>query len=230
MSEARRVLLLGATGLIGTRVMEECVGRSDVRLIALTRREAPMPHGARMEMLVADPAEWEQSIATVAPDAVICALGTTWRKAGGDEAAFRAVDEELVLRVARAAKSAGASNFVLISSVGADTASRTFYLRVKGQVEYALRKLKPGRLDILRPGLLRGPRAGDRRPGERLAVAFSPALNLLLHGERRRFRAIDAGIVARAALEGAREKARGTFVHENDAILRLERRLDGFGT
>jgi uncharacterized protein YbjT (DUF2867 family) len=230
MSEPHRVLLVGATGLVGTRVMEECVGRSDVRLIALTRREAPMPHGARMEMLVADPAEWEQSIATVAPDAVICALGTTWRKAGGDEAAFRAVDEELVLRVARAAKSAGASNFVLISSVGADSASRTFYLRVKGQVETALRKLKPGRLDILRPGLLRGPRAGDRRPGERLAVAFSPALNLLLHGERRRFRGIDAGIVARAALEGAREKARGTFVHENDAILRLERRLDGFGT
>jgi uncharacterized protein YbjT (DUF2867 family) len=229
MSEARRVLLLGATGLVGTRVMQECVGRSDLRLIALTRREAPMPHGARMEMLVADPAGWEQSIAIVAPDAVICALGTTWRKAGGDEAAFRAVDEELVLRVAKAAKSAGASNFVLISSVGADSASRTFYLRVKGQVETALRKLKPGRLDILRPGLLRGPRAGDRRPGERLAVAFSPALNLLLHGERRRFRAIDAGIVARAALEGAREKARGTFVHENDAILSLERRLDGFG-
>jgi uncharacterized protein YbjT (DUF2867 family) len=229
MSDSRRVLLVGATGLVGTRVMEECIGRGDVRLVALTRREAPMPRGARMEMLVADPAEWDRSLATVAPDAVICALGTTWRKAGGDEAAFRAVDEELVLRVARAAKSAGASNFVLISSVGADSASRTFYLRVKGQVETALRKLKPGRLDILRPGLLRGPRAGDRRPGERLAVAFSPALNLLLHGERRRFRAIDAGIVARAALEGAREKARGTFVHENDAILRLERRLDGFG-
>jgi uncharacterized protein YbjT (DUF2867 family) len=107
MSEARRVLLIGATGLVGTRVMEQCVGRSDVRLIALTRREAPMPRGARMEMLVADPADWEQSIATVAPDAVICALGTTWRKAGGDEAAFRAVDEDLVLRVAKAAKAGG---------------------------------------------------------------------------------------------------------------------------
>jgi uncharacterized protein YbjT (DUF2867 family) len=103
MSDVRRVLLVGATGLIGRRVMEACVGRSDVRLIALTRREAAMPQGARMEMLVADPAEWAQSVAAVAPDAVICALGTTWRKAGGDEAAFRAVDQELVLRVAKAA-------------------------------------------------------------------------------------------------------------------------------
>jgi uncharacterized protein YbjT (DUF2867 family) len=225
MSEVRRVLLVGATGLVGTRIMQACVGRSDLRLIALTRREAPMPQGARMEMLVADPAEWEQSLATVAPDAVICALGTTWRRAGRDEAAFRAVDQELVLRVARAAKATGVSNFVLVSSVGADMASRTLYLRVKSEVETALRKLRFRRLDILRPGLLRGPRSGDRRPAERLAIILSPLLNLVLHGERRRLRAIDAGIVARAALEGAKEKARGTFVHEHDAILRLERRL-----
>ena len=225
MSEVRRVLLVGATGLVGTRIMQACVGRSDLRLIALTRREAPMPQGARMEMLVADPDDWEQSLATVAPDAVICALGTTWRRAGRDEAAFRAVDQELVLRVARAAKATGVSNFVLVSSVGADMASRTLYLRLKSEVETALRKLRFHRLDILRPGLLRGPRSGDRRPAERLAIILSPLLNLVLHGERRRLRAIDAGIVARAALEGAKEKARGTFVHEHDAILRLERRL-----
>ena len=227
MSDARRVLLVGATGLVGTRVMQECVGRSDVRLIALTRREAPMPQGARMEMLVADPAEWNQSVAAVEPDAVICALGTTWRKAGQDEAAFRAVDQELVLRVANAAKAAGVSNFVLISSVGADMASRAFYLRVKGEVETALRKLKFARLDILRPGLLRGPRRSDRRVGERLAIVFSPIANLFLHGSRRGLRAIDARLVARAALQGAKEKARGTFLHDNDAIVRLERRLDG---
>jgi uncharacterized protein YbjT (DUF2867 family) len=225
MSEPRRVLLVGATGLIGTRVMQECVGRTDVRLIALTRREAPMPRGARMEMLVADPVEWGQSLATVAPNAMICALGTTWRKAGGDEAAFRAVDQELVLRVANAAKAAGVSNFVLISSVGADLASRSLYLRVKGEVETALRKLRFHRLDILRPGLLRGPRAGDRRLAERLGIVFSPLMDLFLYGERRRFRSLDARVVARAALEGAREKAQGTFLHEHDAILRLERRL-----
>ena len=225
MSEVRRVLLVGATGLVGTRIMQACVGRSDLRLIALTRREAPMPQGARMEMLVADPDDWEQSLATVAPDAVICALGTTWRRAGRDEAAFRAVDQELVLRVARAAKAIGVSNFVLVSSVGADMASRTLYLRVKSEVETALRKLRFHRLDILRPGLLRGPRSGDRRPAERLAIILSPLMNLFLHGDRRRLRAIDARVVARAALEGAKEKARGTFVHEHDAILRLERRL-----
>jgi uncharacterized protein YbjT (DUF2867 family) len=229
MSDARRVLLVGATGLVGRRVMEACVGRSDIRLIALTRREAPMPEGARMEMLVADPAEWAQSIAAVAPDAVICALGTTWRKAGQDEAAFRAVDEELVLRVAKAAKDAGVSNFVFISSVGANPASRTFYLRVKGEVEAALRKLRLHRLDILRPGLLRGPRSGDRRLRERLAILLSPITDLFLGGDRRRLRSIDARRVARAALQAAKEKPQGAYVHDNDAIARFERRLEGRG-
>lgn len=229
MSEVRRVLLVGATGLVGTRIMEACVGRTDVRLIALSRREAPMPRGARMEMLVADPAEWAQSVATVAPDAVICALGTTWRKAGRDEAAFRTVDRELVLRVAKAAREAKVSHFVLVSSVGADANSRSFYLRVKGEVEAAIRKLGLDRVDVLRPGLLRGPRAGDRRPGERLAILLSPLADLFLHGSRRRYRSIDARMVARAALQCTHEKAHGAFVHDNDAIARHARRLDGFG-
>lgn len=227
MSEARRVLLVGATGLVGTRVMEQCIGRTDVRLIALTRREAPMPKGARMEMLVADPAEWDRAIAAVAPDALICALGTTWRKAGADEAAFRAIDEELVLSVAKAAKAVDVSNFVFVSSVGADRASKSRYLRVKGDVEAALRKLRFYRLDILRPGLLRGPRRNDRRLGERLAILLSPIANLFLGGRRSHLRAVDARLVARAALQAGNEKARGTFVHEYDALVRLERRLDG---
>jgi uncharacterized protein YbjT (DUF2867 family) len=227
MSEPRRVLLVGATGLVGTRVMEACVGREDVRLIALTRREAPMPPGARMEMLVADPAEWDKSLAAVAPDAVICALGTTWRKAGKDEAAFRAVDQDLVLKVARAARDAEVKNFVFVSSVGAGLGSRAFYLRLKAEVETSLRKLKFYRLDILRPGLLRGPRRGDRRAAERLGIWLSPMTNLFFHGPRRELRAIDARVVAHAALQGAKEKVRGTFVHDYDAIRRLERRLDG---
>src|SRR5690606_11731217 len=133
MSDAPRILLAGASGLVGTRAMEAAIGRSDLRLVALTRREAPMPEGARMEMMVSEPARWDEAVALIAPDAAICALGTTWRKAGRDEAAFRKVDEELVLRLARAALTAGVKNFVFVSSVGADPASKAFYLRVKGE-------------------------------------------------------------------------------------------------
>lgn len=221
MSDVPRILLAGATGLVGNRVMEAAVGRDDLRLVALTRREAPMPPGAKMEMLVADAEHWDEAVVQVAPASAICALGTTWRKAGRDEAAFRAVDEELVLRFARAALTSGARNFVLVSSVGANPQAKAFYLRTKGQVEERLRKLGFPRLDILRPGLLRGPRSGERRLAERAGILVSPLANLLLHGSRRPCRAIDARIVARAALKCSSEKARGTFVHEYDSIRRL---------
>lgn len=226
MSEPRRVLLAGASGLVGTRVMQAAGAQPALRLVALTRREVPIPRGTKMEMMVADPAGWPEAVGAIAPDAVICALGTTRRKAGSEEA-FRAIDHDLVLRLANAAKAAGASHFLLVSSVGANALSKTFYLRVKGETESALTKLRFRRLDILRPGLLRGPRAGDSRPLERLAMLAGPPANLLLHGDRRRYRSIDARTVAAAALQLTGEKAAGRFVHEYDAIVRAARRLEG---
>lgn len=226
MSDPKRVLLAGATGLVGWNVMQEAIAHPEVRLIALTRREAPMPSGARMEMMIADPAGWPEALATIAPDSVICALGTTMRQAGSEEA-FREVDHDLVLALAQAAKDAGVQNFVLVSSTGADTLGKTFYFRVKGQVEAAVTKLRFRRLDILRPGLLKGARRNGWRPLEMLGMVASPLTDLLMHGDKRRFRSIDASVVAAAAIQCAREKAQGRFVHENDSIQRAARRLEG---
>lgn len=225
MSEPRRVLLAGATGLVGSCVIEAARERPWLQLVALTRREAPIPRGIRMEMMVADPAGWSEAVAAIAPAAVICALGTTRRAAGSDEA-FRAVDRDLVLELAVASRKAGVANFVLVSSAGADAMGQTFYLRVKGEVEAALTRLGFRRLDILRPGLLRGRRANGPRRLERLAMLASPLVDLLLRGDKRRYRSIDARTVAAAALQLAREKAAGRFVHDYDAILRAARRFE----
>lgn len=225
MSETIRIALLGATGLIGRTVMEACVGREDVRLTGIARREIKLPAGIRMEMFVADPAQWGEVIEAVQPRAVICALGTTWKKSGEDEAAFRAVDYDLVLNTAKAAKEHGVERFVHISSVGANLASKNFYLRVKGEVERDLTKLRFGRLDILRPGLLRGSRENDRRPGERLGILAAPVMNLALHGQYRQYRAVRADLVADAALALAKRNARGRFIHDHDAIMRAAKSL-----
>ena len=224
MSEIRNVLLVGATGLIGTKVMEASRDMPWLHLIALTRREAPMPSGVRMEMLVAPTTGWPAAIAALEPDAVICALGTTIKKAGSEEA-FREVDYDLVLMVARAAKEAAVQNFVLISSVGADAHAKAFYLRVKGEIEAAVTKVKLRRLDILRPGLLRGARDGDLRPLEQLGKIASPMADLFLHGDKRRYRSISGVTVAAGAIQCAREKAQGRYQHDNDSIHRFARRL-----
>ena len=221
-----RICLLGATGLVGSRMIEAAVGRSDLRIVGIARREMPLPPGARMEMLLADPTGWGDAIAASNAKVLVCALGTTIRKEGGDQDAFRAVDHDLVVECARAARAAGIGHMIVVSSVGADRASRNFYLRLKGEMEDALAKLGFTRLDILRPGLLRGPRA-ERRPAERIAMLLSPLIDLFLHGGLRRFRSIRADTVAQAIFALAREKAGGRFVHEYGAMHYAIRRARG---
>ena len=115
---------------------------------------------------------------------------------------------------------------IAVSSVGADTNARTFYLRVKGEVEAALGKIGFRRLDILRPGLLRGER-GELRLAERIAMVLSPVADLLLQGKNRKYRSIQAGVLADAILVLAKQRAGGRFVHEHDAILYARRRGGG---
>lgn len=226
MSEPTRLALFGSTGLVGRALMEELVGQPDFRLTAVARREVPLPRGARMEMRLAPSELWGEVIASIRPEVVVCALGTTWRKSGRDEDTFRAVDHDLVLEVAQAVKEAGARHFIFVSAVGANPASQNMYLRVKGETEAALGRLKIGRLDILRPGLLRGVRRGDLRPVEGLGRFASPFVDMLLHGSYRKYRSISGHVMAEAILGLAREKAGGRFVHEYDSLQRAARRYE----
>ncbi len=218
-----RVALVGATGLIGRQVIEVASAGDEVRIVGIARREAPLPSGARMEMFVSEPGKWGEVMDAVRPRALICALGTTWKKAGRDEAAFRAVDRDLVLATAEAAKRAGVPNMVLVSAAGADTHAKSFYMRVKGEAEEALSRIGFKRLDILHPGLLRGERVEDLRFAERAALIAAPLIDPLLSGSWQRFRSIDARLVAEAALGLALRRAGGRFTHDNEAMRRAAR-------
>jgi uncharacterized protein YbjT (DUF2867 family) len=221
-----RICLVGATGLVGSQVIEQAVGRSDLRIVGVARREIALPPGARMEMLLAEPAGWADAIAAANAKVLVCALGTTLAKAGGDEEAFRAVDRDLVIACARAAKAANIGHMIVVSSVGASRRSRSPYLRVKAEMEEALQRLGLKRLDILRPGLLRGPRH-ERRLAESLAGHLSPVVDAFLHGSLRRFRSIRADVLAQAIFALAREKAGGRFIHEYDSLHYAIRRARG---
>jgi uncharacterized protein YbjT (DUF2867 family) len=227
MAEPVRICLVGATGLTGWEMIEQARGRSDVHLVAVARREVRLPPGARMEMVVADPADWGEAIAFARAQVLVCALGTTWRKARRDEAAFRAVDHDLVLDCARAAKAHGIEHVIFVSSVGANSGSGNFYLRVKGEVEQALARMHFRRLDVLRPGLLRGRRRADRRLGERLGIVLAPLIDPFLTGRRRKYRSIRIAHLAGAIFALARQKAAGRFVHEYDALRYALRRCGG---
>lgn len=214
---ARKLLLIGATGLVGRLAIErhDAAGH-DVH--SLVRNET-----GRGRETVASPRNWPALARALGGDVAICAIGTTMRKAGS-QAAFRAVDFDIAVDFAGAARDGGARRMIAISSVGADPKSRNFYLRIKGEMEEALGSLGFDRLDILRPGLLRGDRGPERRLGERLGILASPLVNLVLRGRLDRYAAIDAAVVAAALAELAERDAPGCFIHHNRDIRALARR------
>lgn len=218
-----RIGLVGATGLIGRRLIEISSATDEARIVGIARREVALPKGARVEMFVADASKWGEVMEAVRPRALICALGTTWRKAGRDEEAFRAVDHDLIVSTAEAAKAAGISNMVLISSAGASAQSKNLYLKVKGETENVVSKVGLKRLDILRPGLLKGAREDDLRPVEALAKFAAPLVDPLLPEKWAMYRSVDATLVAEAALGLALRKAQGRFTHDNEAMKRAAR-------
>ncbi|MEM6266737.1 MAG: NAD(P)H-binding protein [Pseudomonadota bacterium] len=218
-----RLGLIGATGLIGRRIIEISSEGDSARIVGIARRELNLPEGARMELFVAETAKWGEVLEAVKPASLICALGTTWKKSGRDEDAFRAVDQELVVNTAEAAHKAGVTNFVLVSSAGADPRSKNFYLRVKGETEVLLSKVGFKRLDILRPGLLKGEREDDVRLVEGLARFASPVIDPLLPTKLEKFRSVEADLVAEAALGLGMRRAQGRYTHDNEAMKRAAR-------
>lgn len=217
------ILLAGATGLIGAQILDLLLAaqRPELRILAPVRRPLESSD-LRLTTLIGDWADsasapqLEQALGQQPVSALICALGTTI-KVAGSKAAFSAVDHDLVLRLAVAARNRGARQAILVSSVGADPASSNFYLAIKGRTERALQDLGFARLDLLRPSLLLGQRS-QHRPAEALGRVLAPLFNPLLLGGLRRYRAIDAQTVAQAAVHflGARET--GVFVHEFAAL------------
>jgi uncharacterized protein YbjT (DUF2867 family) len=213
-----RILLIGATGLVG-RLTADRLLADGAEVHALLRRSAGRTAPGWHEH-VAPPRDWPALARSIGGDVAICALGTTWR-AAGSEAAFRAVDLDAVVGFATAAKAAGVRQMIAISSVGAEAGSRAFYLRVKGEMEAALRALGFARLDIVRPGLLRGDRGPERRLKERAAILVSPLVNLLLRGRLGRYAAIDADLVADAIAMLTMRDQPGAFVYHNRDLCRL---------
>lgn len=215
----KRACLLGASGLVGGFCLQALLAdESYVSVTLLSRRELPVVSSPRLSQKVID----FESLAApdfAGADDVFCCLGTTIGKAGS-QAAFRRVDLEYPLAAAKAAREAGAKQFVLVSSVGANPASKNFYLRTKGELEQAVSDLGFRAVHIFRPSLLLGSRK-EFRLGERIAMAVMPLLNLAMLGGLRRYRAISAAGVGKAMVAAARLGEIGTIVYEHDRIAAL---------
>jgi uncharacterized protein YbjT (DUF2867 family) len=185
------------------------------RVVALVRRPG-LPVSEKLEEYLIDFEKLGDDTRLPSVDDLFCCLGTTIKTAGSKEA-FRRVDHDYVVSLARAALASGAKQFLLVSSVGADSRSRVFYSRVKGEVEADISALPFTAVQIFRPSMLLGDRK-EFRLGERVAQMVSKPLAFLFVGGLRKYRPIEAKSVARGMVREARREQEGVHVYESEEI------------
>lgn len=173
-----KVLILGASGLVGRNALEQTLAHPSVtEVVAPTRKPLPPrskltnPVAEKLDLLVSEVTTWRV-------DSVICAMGTTIAKAGSKEA-FREVDYVLPLLFARRAHREGAETFALVSAIGASAESSFFYPRTKGEIERDIKLVGFRSLTILRPSIIAGKR-DESRFAEGVALWLSRMLAPIL--------------------------------------------------
>ncbi|WP_256757622.1 oxidoreductase [Cohnella sp. WQ 127256] len=208
----RKALIVGGTGLIGNQLLQLLLqSEAYESVIVLIRKPLAINHPKLIQKVV-DFDDLDNGEQMFGVDDVFCCLGTTIKKAGSKEA-FLKVDFDYPLQVAQLAKENGATQFLIVTAMGADRHSRVFYSRVKGEIEEALKRVKFPSLHIFHPSLLLGKR-NEFRFGEKVAEIISPILSPLLRGKLSKYKPIQAKDVAQAMVRIATDNRKGEFVYE----------------
>lgn len=209
----KTALIAGSTGLIGDQLLQLLLNDAYYSTVkAISRKPLDIVH-PKLENIVADLSTLSEQYDQLKADDVFCCLGTTIKQAGSKEA-FRKVDYDYPLELARLTKNQGASQYLIITALGSDAKSGIFYNRVKGEVEKALEVVGFQCYHIFRPSLLLGERS-EKRTGEGAAAAVYTALGFLIP---LKYKAIESDKVARGMLHFAKQHSRGTFIHESKEL------------
>jgi uncharacterized protein YbjT (DUF2867 family) len=209
-----KALVSGSTGLVGASLIRQLASRQWEEVRALTRR--PFPAAPPITPIIVDFEQDTPQLPLFGVTHVFSCLGTTIKQAGSQQA-FRRVDYDIPLLIARAAREAGVPHFLLVSSVGASAKARTFYLRVKGELEEAIAALGFRSVTIVRPSFLEGDRQ-EKRLGETIGV---PIFRLF----PRAYRSVHVDQVASAMIAAAEAGRPGVDILENPRLLDYPRPL-----
>ena len=201
-----KLLLVGASGLVGSHVLDLALSDPRVGKVYAPTRKTLAAH----PKLIATPIDFDhldEQADRWQADAVICTLGTTLKTAGS-RAAFERVDHTYPLAVARLARAHGTPTYVLNSAIGADAGSSFFYNQVKGRLEQDLAKVGFESLTYVRPGVIGGKRE-EVRHAERALIRMLKLASPLLP---ERWRLNPPALIARALLEAAISQEPGVHV------------------
>lgn len=212
----RTANVIGATGLVGKALVQQLLNDERFEKVRIfVRRETGLKH-PKLEQLIVDFGKTETWEKQLTGDILFSALGTTLKQAGSKEKQFE-IDFTFNLNFAQKAKENGIENYILVSSVGANSQSSIFYTKMKGELDEAVAKLGFQNLAILRPASLTGARE-NRRIAEEISV---PVLNFLTRFVLKNYRPISDQTVAKAMINGALRKTGDKKIWEGSEVFKL---------
>jgi uncharacterized protein YbjT (DUF2867 family) len=220
----KTALILGATGVVGTQLVKQLSNSkiySEIHL--LTRREMKFTEPKCTGHVVDFDNLSQYAYLFNVTDVFIC-LGTTIKKAKSKEA-FRKVDYDYIIEAAKMAKTSNVEKLLVITAMGANSKSKFFYSRVKGDLEGTLQRLEMNTVHIFRPSLLLGERE-EFRAGEKISGLLSTFVKFVFVGPLRPYRAIEANKVASAMYAAAQTTAKGYHFYDSHEIEKLAQRVN----
>lgn len=209
-------IIAGGTGLIGSHVIQQLTNDSDFEKIIVLNRRVIHYSDAKIQEIIVDFDQLENSLKEIKATHAFCCLGTTIKKAGSKEA-FRKVDFDYVLNFAKAVNGIGCENFSVITALGTKTSSMIFYNQVKFEITEKLKTVGFKQLNILQPSLLLGERT-ESRSGEDIAQNFFKWTKNLWVGPLKNYAGIQGSQVAKAMIAISKTSKEGVHFYESGKL------------
>ncbi len=209
-------VVIGATGLVGSSLVQQLLNDDAFdRVRILVRRTVNLQH-PKLEICITDFSNYEQYQQQLGNgDCIFCCIGTTMAQVKGDKVLYRSIDFDIPVNAARFGKTAGFQQFLLVSAIGANSRSRFFYTRLKGEVEEVISTFGYTGYHIFRPSFLMGNRL-QHRTGESIGIALFRLFKFLLPSN---YKGIDGADVAKAMIRSAKKRVSGLHVYNYREML-----------
>lgn len=211
-----KVIIVGASGLIGSHLLSELIKAKDIsEIIAIVRKPLGIIE-PKLKELIINFDDLEAYASEINGDIIFCCIGTTKKKTP-DAKIYRKIDLEYPVMLAKIGLDNGMKQFHIVSSIGANSKSKNSYLKLKGELEDILKSLKIGSLHIYQPSILEGKRL-EMRVLEKIGLSVFKLINPLLISGLRKYRSIKALDVARAMINQSRKELSGIFTYPSEQI------------
>ena len=209
-------LLFGASGLVGSHLLNQLISNNNYSKIKLFVRSAIDLNDPKIEIIQTDFNNLENHREDIKGDDCFFCIGTT-KKNSPDKNEYKRVELEVPKQIAQIAKSNFVNSFVFVSSCYADPKSSGDYLKFKGEVEEELKKLNFPKLGVMRPSFLLGDRK-EKRVGEKIGIFIFKLISPLLLGPLKKMKPIHSEIVARSMIKVANEDLQKNTFESNEIM------------